>query len=855
MTISSTSGTSGTSGTNSAFSSLSVSPSGSSGPALSFNGVISGTNTQAMIQALMYAYELPQINIQNQANQINANLNDYQTLSGDLTSLQTAADAISQPYLWNATTATSSNTAVATATTGNGAQQGTLVFNVNQLAQAEVMASSSTVSSTSSVVANGPLLMSVGAQQFGVTSISGSGLATGSHTVDISSGLSGGSESGTANLSGTTSITSANDTITAYVNGALQTLTIAAGTYTQSQLAAAIQAASVSSGTQTLQASFNDSGQLQLNTSLLGTGASLQITGGTALSTLGLSAQSSASVGTAGSITLDGGTAVAVNNVQAGSSVTVAGPSSSSVTLGIGQTGLSQGTFTANEISTGGGSLSSVVSAINGAGAGVSASAVQTGTGAYLLQLSSQATGTAGAILLDTSNLSSSIGTMNTITSPQDAQIQVGGSGGYLVNSSSNTLTNVMPGVTINLVSAQASGSSPVTITVSPDGQAMAGLVQSMVTAANKALSDINTYAGYNAATKTAGPLMGDPNLNAIMTQIEGVIAGVGSSFSSTNASSVGLDLTSSGQITFNQSTFLSAYQANPTAVTDLFTQGGSLTASSSTYNGTATLVSAGDGTQPGSYPIVITHSATQANDLGLVSSTGTITNAETITVSSGSLSASYAASAGESFSSIAAGLNTALSTAGIGVGAQDLSVSGGSQLSLTSGTYGSSANFSVTTTAVGSGQTGLATTANTAQSFTGTDVAGTINGVAATGAGQTLTAPYTDPTLQGLALNITASGITSSTSIGSFSYQPGIAGGMAYQANAAVSPTAGTLTDTISNLNSQITNLQQQYNSYTPMLLNEQKMLQQEFSTMETQMSGLVNQGSWLASQIKNLP
>jgi flagellar hook-associated protein 2 len=444
---------------------------------------------------------------------------------------------------------------------------------------------------------------------------------------------------------------------------------------------------------------------------------------------------------------------------------------------------------------------------------------------------------------------------MNTITAPQDAQIQVGGTGGYLVNSSSNILTGVMPGVSINLVSAQASGSSPVTISVAPDGNTMAGLVQSMVTAANKALTDINTYAGYNAKTKSAGPLMGDPNLNAITTQIEGVIAGVGSSFGATNASTVGLNLTSAGQITFDKSTFLSAYQANPTAVTNLFAQGGSLTPASSTYSGTASLVSAGDGTQPGSYPVVITQSATQANDLGLVSSTGTITNAETITVSSGSLSASYAATAGESFSSIAAGLNTALSTAGIGVGAQDLSVTGGSQLSLTSGTYGSAANFSVTSTAVGTGQTGLATTANVAQSFTGIDVAGTINGVAATGSGQTLTAPYTDPNLAGLALNITATGITSATDIGSFNYQPGIAGGLAFQANGAVSSTNGTLTDTIQNLNSQITNLQQQYNSYTPMLLNEQKMLQQEFSTMETQMSGLVNQGSWLASQIKNLP
>jgi flagellar hook-associated protein 2 len=50
----------------------------SSGPPITFNGLISGLNTTAIINALLQAYEQPQRDIQQQINQLQANLNDYQ---------------------------------------------------------------------------------------------------------------------------------------------------------------------------------------------------------------------------------------------------------------------------------------------------------------------------------------------------------------------------------------------------------------------------------------------------------------------------------------------------------------------------------------------------------------------------------------------------------------------------------------------------------------------------------------------------------------------------------------------------------------------------------------------------------
>ncbi len=841
---SSTSSTS-TSGTNSTYN--------SSLPPITFNGLISGLNTSAIIQALMQAYEQPQIDIQNQINQLQTNLSDYQTISGDLTSLQNAADSLEQASQFSAMQATTSDSSVATATASSQAVPSTISFNVNQLAQAEVLASANSVSSLSSQVATSNFLLSSQAAGYGITSLSGSSLQVGNHAFSVTQALTGGTASGNTSLGSSITIGSSNDTIDATVNGTSYTFTIASGTYTPSQLAAAIASASNVSGTQLLDARVNSVNKLELSTSLLGSSASLQITGGTALSTLGLATQSAASVGTAGSISLDG-TATSINNVQAGSTQTLSDGTGGSITIGIGGFGISQGSFNAVEVAAGNGSLQQVVDNINSAGAGVTASAVQVASGQYILQLASNSTGTKGAITVESAPFASALGSFNQVTQAQNAQIAVGGSGGYLLSSQTNTVSGVLPGVSIDLVSAQPSGSSPVTLTVSPDGQEMAKQVQQLVNAANQVLSDINQYAGYNYQTNQGGPLMGDSTLNQITNQILGTISEAVGQNGFTPAQA-GLSVTKNGTISFDASTFAQAYDANPSQVASLFTEGGSFAPSSSSYAGAVSLNYASDATAAGTYPVVITNSATQAQDAGNVLSSGTISSAETITVQMNGASASYAAQAGESLTSIAQGLNAAFVANGLALSASVNTTSSGSQLVLTSNAYGSAQSFTVTSTAAGSGQTGLVSSANTPETFSGTDVAGTIDGVTATGEGQVLSAPVNNSTLAGLSLLVTANGITSATNIGNYTYQPGISGGLAYIANGGAAPVTGSITTTISGIQNQISNLQQQYQSYTPMIQAEQNMLEQEFNNMEVQLGNFQNIGSYLAGQIKQLP
>lgn len=851
--MSTVSGTSSTSSTL-PYSNYTLNTSGS-GPALTFNGLISGINTAQIIQALMTAYKLPQTDIQNQINQLNANVNDYQQLSGDLTQLQSAADAISQTSLWNQMSASSSNSAVATATASPGASPGSISFNVNQLAQANVLASSQSVSSTSSTVAtSSPFLLSTSAAGNGVTSLTGTGLALGTHSFDVTQALTGGLATGSTPLAASTTITTGtNDTISATVNGTAYNFTIAAGTYTQSQLASAIDSASTVSGTQLLQATVTPQGDLKIGTTLLGSSASLQVTGGDALSSLGMVAQSTATTGTAGTVTLDG-TSNSINNINAGSTVSLSDGTGGTITAGVGSFGLSQGTFSAQEVSTGNGSLSNVVSNINNSGAGVTASAVEVASGSYILQLASNTSGVDGAIVMDQTPFTSYLGNFNTVTQAQDAKLQVGGSQGYILDSASNNVTGLLSNVSINLQSAQPAGSAPITVTVTGNGQAMAQQVQNLVNAANQALSDINKYAGYNYSTNTGGPLMGDSNLNSITQQILGVVAQTVGSGSLDGAQAVGVTVTGAGTIDFNQSTFLSAYAANPTGVAQVFSQQGNFTPSSNAYASGVSLLYAPDTTPTGSYAINVTQSAAQAVDTGAVSSTGTIVGAESLTFTQGGTSASYSATAGESLSAIASGLNQAFSSQGLTLNAAVQTVSGGTELVVNTTNYGSAQSFSATSTATGSGQTGLAGTSGSA-SFIGQDVAGTIDGITATGTGQTLAVPLSSATIPGFAVTVTTPGITSSTNLGTLNYNQGIAGGLAYVGNSAASPINGSLTYTIGSLQQQVSSLQVQYNNYTPMIQAEQTMLQQEFSAMESTLGGLQNTSQAIASQISKLP
>jgi flagellar hook-associated protein 2 len=811
---------------------------------VSFGGLESGLNTSAIISAEMQIFEQPLDALQTQQSTLNTQISDYQTINSQLLTLQQAADALSNPVAYDeAFSASSSNSSIATGTISSGSAAGSVTLAVDQLATGSTQISQGTVASTNDVVASGTILIGSGGSALGLASFTaGSGLSVGAHSISVTQASAGATVAAATPLASSTTITGANDEIDVDVNGSPLAVTIASGTYTPGQLAQAITSGSGGA----LNASVSSSGLLSIATTQQGSTATLAVTGGSALSALGLSSGSTV-YGTDGQIDVDG-TTTTVNDI--------AGTGSTPVTLDSGDGGtitadisggLSLGTMTAQNVSVGDGSLSSVVASINQADAGVTATALQVGTNQYALEVTSNNTGTAGAATVDTQAFSSSsLGALQTTTAAQNAIISIGGTGGFQVTSPTNTVTGLLPGLSVNLTQVST---TPVTLTVAPDGSQVVSQVSALVSAANQVLSSISTDTAYNQSTNTAGPLNGQTSLTELAQRVLSIVGQAvgasGSGSDGTAGESAGLAITSSGTITFNQSAFEAAYDKNPAAVQAMFTEGGTFSPSGPSYNGQVSVAGATDGTVPGDYAVSISQSASQAIDLGstvFAAPTSAVGAAESYTISSGSNSATYAISAGESIADVISGLNGALAAAGIDVSASLSGSAGSYQVQVSSADYGSAATFGIT--ASGGDQLGVTASGGT---YTGTDVAGTIDGQAATGSGQYLSlSDATDPA-DGLVLRVTTPGITSPTALGTVDYAPGMAESLANLAEQSTISPAGQIADTISGLKNTLTNVTGQIALQQQLVSTQQATLTQEFTHLEETLSQLSSESQFL--------
>ena len=811
---------------------------------ISFSGLVSGLNTQSIINAEMAVYEQPLNSLQNEQSAINAKISAYQTINSQLLSLQQASDALADPTSYEQAFSTnSSNASEATANVTSGTQSGTLTFAVDQLASGSTQISAGTVASPNDVVASGNLLVGSGGSALGIASFgAASGLASGAHTISVTQSSSGATLTGTSPLASSVTIDGSNNQLSVVVDGTPQTVTLASGTYDPQQLAQAVTQASGG----TLHATVTASGLLAVATTQEGSTASLQVTGGSAAATLGLGAGATVA-GTDGVIDVDG-TSTTVNDIAGSGTTAVTLSSGTGGTLQVLlEGGLTAGSITAQNVSVGNGSLSAVVGAINVSGVGVTANALQVGTNQYTLELSSNGTGTAAATTIDAGAFAtSSLGALTTTTASQNAVISIGGTGGYQVESASNQVTGLLPGVTVNLEQAS---SSPVTITVSPDGTQLATTVQALVTAANQVLSTISSDTAYNPSTKTAGPLNGATALNSLAQQLlTAVGTAVGTSAAGSDGTvgeSAGLAITAQGAITFNQTAFEAAYAKNPTAVQAMFTEGGTFAPASPSLAGAATVAGASDDTTPGSYALSVSQSAAQAVDTGATiwsAPTSALSAAETYTVTSGSATATYAAASGESITNVISGLNSALASAGIETSAALVGSAGAYQVQLVTAAYGSAATFSVS--ASGADQLGLTSTGST---YTGVDVAGTIDGVAATGFGQDLSLLSAGDPATGLVVAVSATGITTPTALGTIQYAPGFAQGLAHLAKTSSLAPSGLVPETIAGLQGTLQEVNSEIGMQQQLVATQQAALTQEFTNLEATLSRLQATSSFL--------
>ncbi len=208
--------------------------------------------------------------------------------------------------------------------------------------------------------------------------------------------------------------------------------------------------------------------------------------------------------------------------------------------------------------------LTSLVNQINGlTGAGVTASILTTSGGNYLsLQANSS-----GATTLTLSDLSS--GTpANIITGTNQGTDAVFYLNGIKISQPSNTVNNVIPGMTFNIV---APASSPVTLTLASDSSQLSSGLQDFVTNYNSLVEQVQAQVGPNA-----GALLGDPVINQLRLMMRQMTSYQNAGGSVHNLADLGITFNSAnGAATFDP-TKLAAMSA--TQVTDALKYVGSTT-------------------------------------------------------------------------------------------------------------------------------------------------------------------------------------------------------------------------------------------------------------------------------------
>lgn len=310
------------------------------------------------------------------------------------------------------------------------------------------------------------------------------------------------------------------------------------------------------------------------------------------------------------SATIEPGTAtgthqIVIDQVATAERIASGGVASETASLGY------SGTFTIAEAGgtsasisvTAGMSLLDVEDAINNVSAttGVSASILEVSTSSYVLVLTAADTDKAidltstsgGDIPVSLGLLTSSGGYGDELQAAQPAILAVDGVTG--ITRTSNTISDVLDGVTMKLTHADAA--STITMSIGYDTSATETAIANLVTAYNtwRAFVIANQSTNADGTAETTATLFGDSMLRDVNVEIEDALA---SEVKGNALAAFGISFTSQDELSVNATTLESALQNSYTALQSLFDFSTDISNSAliltshngATYSGTFTL-------------------------------------------------------------------------------------------------------------------------------------------------------------------------------------------------------------------------------------------------------------------------
>jgi len=170
---------------------------------------------------------------------------------------------------------------------------------------------------------------------------------------------------------------------------------------------------------------------------------------------------------------------------------------------------------------------------------------------------------------------------------------------GMSMTSPTNTDTNAIAGVTLNLLGADPN--TALTVNVSHDAQAIEANITTWINAYNTVISYVNTQNTYTASSNTTGgPLFGDITMDTIKSELQSTIMNQVGTGSMDYLANVGITTGSNGQLSLDTSTFGQALTSNFSGVVNLLSDSGVCSNSQFQY------VYSNSNTQSGTYNIDI---------------------------------------------------------------------------------------------------------------------------------------------------------------------------------------------------------------------------------------------------------
>lgn len=519
-------------------------------------------------------------------------------------------------------------------------------------------------------------------------------------------------------------------------------------------------------------------------------------------------------------------------------------------------------TFTANagaesfdiEITDSNNSLEGLKNAINDAKKGVQASIINDGSGNRLVLTSES--GAKQSIKIDVAETGDTpTNADNTGLSrfafteggnQQLQQTQAGNDAKIVVNGlevsrSKNKIDDIVQGFEFSVT--KASPGEIMTVSIGDDKGIAEKAVRDFVTGFNDFLKEMKPLTGYNEETKKNGSLSNDSTVRTMITTLKGALGGQvkGLTDGFRSLSAIGVRTERDGTMKIDETTFKKAINENFDAVKDLFVPKTHSNTEGITVNGFGNL------TQPGDYDVKITQHASKGNLVGTAANASLVTNLATAGATDYNFTVAVNGAVSDPISltpgtyadnnAVAKHIEEQINQdPKIAAARGSVTVTwNNDHFEIESQRYGAVSAVSVT--AVGSKAAELGLAGGTATS--GTNVAGTVNGVEAFGSGKVLLPALKTPGA-GLKMIVEPGATTS----GTISFSEGF-GKSFDKLMGRLLDKQGTVTNREKSLKDQLKGLDKKQEAVDAKIAAFEARLKRQYLAMDTLVNSLKKSGS----------